>query len=185
MEKRKIYFLGLLTLFVFPIPAFFILYFSEGINPLDIIAFEEHWLNHVIYGLAVGVCYAFFAIFVLQAPVFKKVPLKVTDLVRQLKLNYRDALFLSLCAGIGEELLFRVGVQYYLGIYLTAVIFVAVHGYFSLKNPLISLYGIVVLPLALVLGFGYYYFGFWFSAAVHFSYDLILFMAIIGWKKSF
>jgi hypothetical protein len=42
---------------------------------------------------------------------------------------------------------------------------------------------LIVLPLALILGFGFEYFGFWFVAAIHFSYDMALFIAIIGWKK--
>jgi hypothetical protein len=183
MEKRKIYLLGLITLIVFPIPAFFILYYSEGVHPLTILNLGLDWQKKILFGCGVGVTYAVFAFIILQAPIFQKVPLKVTDLVRKLNLNYWDALFLSLCAGIGEELLFRVGVQHYLGIYLTALLFVAVHGYFSFKNPLMSLYGLVVMPLALILGFGYEYLGFWFSAAIHFSYDLILFIAIIGRKS--
>jgi hypothetical protein len=183
MEKRKIYFLGLITLLVFPIPGFFIVYFSEGLNPFEILKPEEYWLQDVLYGFSIGLAYALFAFLMLQVPIFRKVPLKVTDLVKKLKLNYFDAFFLSLCAGIGEELLFRVGVQYYLGVYLTAILFVAVHGYFSFKQPLMSLYGLIVLPLALILGFGYEYFGFWFAAAIHFCYDLVLFLAIIGWKK--
>ncbi len=183
MEKRKIYFLGLITLIVFPIPAFFILYFSKGLSPFEILKPNENWLQDVLYGFSIGLAYAFFAFLMLQAPIFRKVPLKVTDLVKKMKLNYFDAFFLSFCAGIGEELLFRVGVQYYLGVYLTAFLFVAVHGYFSIKQPLMSLYGLIVLPLALILGFGYEYFGFWFVAAIHFCYDLVLFITIIGWKK--
>jgi hypothetical protein len=183
MEKRKIYVLGLITLIVFPIPSLFILYYLEGITPFDILKLGVNWSRNIAYGCGVGITYAAFALIVLQAPIFKKVPLKVTDLVRKLNLNFWDALFLSFCAGIGEELLFRVGVQHYLGIYLTAILFVAVHGYFSIKEPLISLYGLVVLPLSIILGLGFEYLGFWFSAAIHFSYDLVLFLAIMRIKK--
>ena len=183
MEKRRIYFLGLVTLLVFPIPAFFMVYFLEGLSPFEILKLKENWLQDVLYGISIGLAYALFAFLMLQAPIFRKIPLKVTDLVKKLNLNYFDAFFLSLCAGIGEELLFRVGVQYYLGVYLTAFLFVAVHGYFSFKMPLMSLYGLIVLPLALILGFGYEYFGFWFAAAIHFCYDLVLFITILSWKK--
>jgi hypothetical protein len=183
MEKRKIYLLGLITLLVFPLPTFFAFYFSVGISPLQILHFNANWSTTILYGLAVGIAYALIAFFILQAPIFQKIPLKVTDLVKKLNLNYWDAIFLSVCAGFGEELIFRVGIQHYLGIYLTSFLFVAVHGYFSLKNPLISLYGFLVLPLALILGFGYEYFGFWFSATVHFAYDLVIFITIIGLKK--
>ena len=184
MEKRKIYLLGFITLFVFPIPTFLILYLSEDIQPFELLKPGIYWARDILYGFAAGLTYAIFAFIILRAPIFQKVPLKVTDLVRKLNLNYWDAIFLSLCAGIGEELLFRVGVQYYLGIYLTAFLFIAVHGYFSIKKPLMSMYGLVVFPLALILGFGYKYMGFWFSAAIHFSYDLVLFLAIIYSKKN-
>ncbi len=100
-----------------------------------------------------------------------------------MNLSVFDAIFLSLCAGIGEELLFRGGMQFYLGPCLTSIIFVALHGYLNPFNWKQSLYGIVVLPLSFILGYGYEWYGLWFSIAVHFSYDLILFISFLFEEK--
>jgi membrane protease YdiL (CAAX protease family) len=133
----------------------------------------------VSYGLLFGIIYAFFASVILKAEIFEKLPLRIDKLVKDLNINVLDGIFLSLCAGIGEELLFRSGVQHYLGILLTSVIFVAIHGYFSLKNIKMFLYGIVVFPFILLISFGFDHFGLWFSICAHFSYDLTLFIAMI------
>ncbi|WP_336718678.1 CPBP family glutamic-type intramembrane protease [Asaia bogorensis] len=48
----------------------------------------------------------------------------------------------SLFAAAGEEVLFRGALQYWLGVIGTAFLFVLVHGYFSLREWRISLYGL-------------------------------------------
>lgn len=111
----------------------------------------------------------------MKLEIFKTIPLRVDKLVSSLNLTFWDALFLSLCAGIGEELLFRVGVQFYLGVILTSILFVALHGYLNPKSWRQSLYGFVVLPLSFILGYGYEWLGLWFVVAIHASYDFVLF----------
>ena len=184
MSKTKLHLVGWITLIGFPIPAFLVLYYLEGWSLSDFLAFDD--LNSIAlgYGIELGIIYAFLATLILAAPIFKQVPLKMDELIRSMNLNYLDALFLSVCAGVGEELLFRVGVQYYLGPFFTSILFVAVHGYLNPFNWRMSLYGLVVLPLSFVLGYGYESFGLWFSIAVHFAYDATLFILFIWVDKS-
>jgi membrane protease YdiL (CAAX protease family) len=119
----------------------------------------------------------------LQAPLFEKLPNRIDDIVRSMNLNVGDAIFLSFCAGFGEELLFRSGVQYYLGIVLTSVIFVAIHGYLNPKNWRYSMYGLIVLPFILLLSMGFETFGLWFAISAHFAYDAVLFIAMLQNKE--
>ena len=119
----------------------------------------------------------------LQAPLFEKLPNRIDDIVRSMNLNVGDAIFLSFCAGFGEELLFRSGVQYYLGIVLTSVIFVAIHGYLNPKNWRYSMYGLIVLPFILLLSMGFETFGLWFAISAHFAYDAVLFIAMLKNKE--
>jgi hypothetical protein len=179
LTKRQLYTLGWITLLGFPIPAFLLTYILNNTTLISFLELNEMDPAMIIIGLLTGVIYALFTMILLTFPVFKKIPLPFDQLFKRLKLNYVDAVFLSLCAGIGEELLFRAGVQQYLGIWPTAFIFVAIHGYFSIKTPLKSLYGLMVLPLSLLLGYGFESFGLWFSVAVHFSYDLALFISLL------
>ncbi|MFM7661183.1 MAG: CPBP family intramembrane glutamic endopeptidase [Bacteroidota bacterium] len=131
------------------------------------------------FGLEFGFVYGILAMLLLQAPLFEKLPNRIDHLVRSMNLNVGDAIFLSFCAGFGEELLFRSGIQYYLGIILTSITFVAIHGYLNPKNWRYSMYGLIVLPFILLLSMGFESFGLWFAISAHFAYDAVLFIAML------
>jgi membrane protease YdiL (CAAX protease family) len=183
VSKKHLYLLGLVTLLIFPLPAYFILKHQEGIELKEFLQLNNFKTIPVSYGLLFGITYAFFALVALKADIFDKIPLQIDKIVKDLRLNFTDAIFLSFCAGFGEELLFRSGIQHYLGILITSILFVAIHGYFGIKNIKMSLYGIVVLPFILLISMGFEHFGLWFSICAHFSYDLTLFIAMIQQGK--
>jgi len=170
----------MITLIVFPIPGYLAVHFFKDVNWQEFIQIDNFKTIPVVYGLEFGIVFAFLAILLLKAPVFKTIPLPIDRLVKTLELNYFDAIFLSLCAGIGEELLFRAGIQPFFGVIFTSIFFVAIHGYFSLRKIKMSLYGLVVLPFILLISIGFEHFGLWFSIAAHFSYDLVLFVTMIN-----
>ncbi|HIP31568.1 MAG TPA: CPBP family intramembrane metalloprotease [Crocinitomicaceae bacterium] len=185
MKKRAVYLMGIITLVVFPIPTFIALYFLEGTMPLEIFQVENATAYPIIVGLALGVFYAVLALFFMQTKVFEKLPSRIEQVVKDMNLSILDCIFLSICAGVGEELLFRSGVQYYLGPIITSIIFVAIHGYLNPWNWRMSLYGLIVLPFILLISYGFQSFGLWFSIAAHFSYDLVLFIIISeSWKRN-
>jgi membrane protease YdiL (CAAX protease family) len=183
VSKKQLYLLGFITLLIFPIPAFCILHFIEGTELPEFLQLDNIKPVPIGYGLLFGIIYAFFALIILKAEVFQELPLQIDKIVKDLHLNYLDGVFLSLCAGIGEELLFRSGMQHYLGVVATSIIFVGIHGYIGIKNVKMSLYGIVVLPFILLISMGFVHFGLWFSISAHFAYDLTLFYAMIGEEK--
>ena len=174
-SKRKIYLLGLLTLFAFPVPTFIYRIIWQSESFYEIMELDLFWNLNTLNGLAFGIIYAQLAVFLLKKPVFKNELNKQQQMIRQLNLNKFDAVFLSLCAGIGEELLFRAGIQLWLGPVITTIVFIAVHGYYHPKNWRMSLYGLLLTPFILVLSFGYDYWSLWFAAAAHFAYDWVLF----------
>lgn len=169
--------MGLITLLLFPVPAFVALYFTHDKQLSSFLEIDSFHLKTVFLGGCIGIAYAFCANQLMKLKVFKSVPLRVDELVKSLNLTVWDSLFLSLCAGIGEELLFRAGAQFYLGPVITSILFVAVHGYLNPLSWRKSLYGMVVLPLSFILGYGYEWYGLWFSVAVHTTYDLTLFLS--------
>jgi membrane protease YdiL (CAAX protease family) len=182
VSKIKLYILGWVTLIIFPIPAYFAAHYLKDVQWESFIQLDKITPIPILYGLEFGIIYAFIASVILKAPVFKSIPLGIEQLIKGLKINFIDAIFLSLCAGIGEELLFRSGMQTFFGVWITSFVFVAIHGYFSLVNIKKSLYGLVVLPFIILISLGYEHFGLWFSIAAHFSYDLVLFVAMIAEK---
>lgn len=178
MSKYRLYLFGLITLILFPLVSFLCLWYFTTISLADFLQLENVINIKTAIGIEFGIVYAFFALLLLQAPVFDVLPNRVEVMIQNMNLTVLDALFLSLCAGIGEELLFRVGVQHYLGTWITSILFVAIHGYLNPKNWRMSLYGLIVLPFVVLLAYGYEHFGLWFCIGAHFSYDFILFMAI-------
>ncbi|MFK7784925.1 MAG: CPBP family intramembrane glutamic endopeptidase [Crocinitomicaceae bacterium] len=178
MKKRALYILGLITLLVFPIPTFLVMWYVEEVPPLDLLQLENFTLLKFGLGVEVGILYAFIALLFMNAPVFDKLPVRVETMVRNMKLSVWDCVFLSICAGVGEELLFRSGMQFYLGPFVTSVIFVAVHGYLNPFNWRMSIYGLIVLPFILMISYGFEEFGLWFAIGAHFSYDLVLFLSM-------
>ncbi|MEJ6582692.1 MAG: CPBP family intramembrane metalloprotease [Crocinitomicaceae bacterium] len=170
--------MGLVTLIVFPIPTFIVMPWLNDISITSIFQLENLSVFKVGIGIQLGAVYAFLALLFMQAPIFPDMPNRLGKVVQDMRLNLFDCVFLSLCAGIGEELLFRSGVQYYLGPLITSITFVAIHGYLNPFNWKKSLYGFIVLPFILLISYGFITFGLWFAIAAHFAYDLVIFLVI-------
>jgi hypothetical protein len=182
LSKYKLHLFGWITLLVFPIPAFWCLWYFEKTELLNFLQIDQLWNIRTALGIEFGIGYAFLALIFMNAPVFDEIPDRIEKVIQGMNLNWFDILFLSFCAGAGEELLFRVGVQHYLGIWITSVLFVAIHGYLNPFNWRKSLYGLIVLPFIVLISYGYNHFGLWFCIGAHFSYDLVLFYAIVNSK---
>lgn len=96
-------------------------------------------------------------------------------IIQSLQLSLVELLFLSICAGFGEEILFRLFVQEWLHPILAAVFFVAIHGYINPKDWSTTKYGLMVLLFIIVISYGLKPLGIWFCIAAHISYDFVLF----------
>jgi len=179
LNRKKVLLLAWVTLLIFPLPVWGILYYFEDFSISQLLQVEKIGIIEIGYGLQFGFVYAFFASIILQAPIFKQLPLNLDKMISSMKITRWDALFISFCAGFGEEVLFRVGMQHYLGIIITSILFVAIHGYLNPFNWRYSLYGVVVLPFVLLLSWGFESFGLWFAISAHFSYDAVLFWSHI------
>lgn len=183
ISKGYILLLGLITLMIFPLPAYFALNYFEDIDLKNFLQLDNLKTIPILFGLEFGIIYAFFSALLLSSPIFEKLPMRVDKLVGEMDISYAMGFFLSFCAGLGEELLFRSGVQFYLGPWVTSVLFVAIHGYFKIKPIAQSLYGLIVLPFIVLISFGFDHFGLWFAVAAHFSYDATLFWAFISYSR--
>jgi hypothetical protein len=180
----KIRLLGLVTLLVFPLPGFYLLDYFQNTSLTEFFDVQNIKLISIGYGLELGFAYAFIAYLFMKAPFFEQLPNRVDRIIDQLPLTYADGIFLSICAGIGEELLFRAGIQPLLGPWITSIVFVALHGYLNPWNWKFSMYGLIVLPFIFIISLGYIHLGLCFSISAHFAYDAVLFVIMIKEKKS-
>ena len=172
-------FLGVATLVVFPLIGFLLAQISGPISLTNFLALETISPIAIGYGIEFGIIYAFLGYLLMNARIFDSVSTRMDTLIASMHLKIWQGLFLSFCAGFGEELLFRAGIQPFLGVVITSVLFIALHGYLNPFNWRFSLYGIIALPFILILSYGYVYFGLYFAIAAHFAYDAVLFTFII------
>lgn len=181
--KIKFHLLGWLTLLAFPLPAIFALWHFEYISVLQVLELNKILSPTSLIGVILGGLYAFLIIAFGQFTLLEDISKQQERFLKSLNINWGDALFMSFCAGFGEEILFRAGIQHWTGVLLASIIFIALHGYFNPKSWRKSIYGLVILPFTLILGFGYEAYGLWFAIFAHFTYDLILFSQLIPVKK--
>lgn len=127
-------------------------------------------------GIEYGVVFGIFMLIMTNTEEARKSFSGQHQLIRDMRLNVVDILFLSLCAGFGEEILFRVAVQQWLHPILASIAFVAIHGYINPKDLDTTKYGLLVCLFITVLSFAISREqGLWFCIAAHASYDFVLF----------
>jgi membrane protease YdiL (CAAX protease family) len=174
MAKKNIYILGFATLLGFPAIGFVIVQFVEGS------IFDFAWPMHkavwmqLLSGTAFGILAGFMSWRFITDHRFTSVLNKYGPLIQQFKMSVPEMIFISLCAGIGEELLFRGVLQYYWGIWPTAILFVAIHGYLNPFDTKLSAYGIFMVLLIVVIGHLTSIFGLISAMAAHTFIDIVL-----------
>lgn len=175
INKQTFYHLSLFTLYGFGIIGYLIIEFWLGEPFPGIFAGEESWHFQAGYGIVYGIAASLIAILYIKMPFFKNSLKTYIRLVKRLKLTYNDIVFFSFCAAVGEEILFRAAIQPIIGIWPTAVLFVALHGYLTPYNWRLSIYGIFMVLVSAGFGYLYEYVGLFSAITAHFLIDVILF----------
>ncbi len=184
MNKRKLYGIGLLTLLGFPLVGITIVGIVED-NPFKFtFGWKDNWLPALLAGLAYGLFAGWVAWLIINTRFMAPVKQKYGHLIALFRMKLPDILFLSLAAGIGEEFLFRGVLQAYFGIWITAVVFVAIHGYLNPMDKRITAYGIFMTLTIAGMGYLTEHLGILSAMAAHFVIDLILFYKLSKLKKT-
>lgn len=172
MSKWRIYLLGFATLLMAPL-GWLLCGMPEISNFLQLDHIASVWTGiGVEYGIAFGILMLIFT----NTETARKSFSVQHQLIKSLRLNLVDIIFLSLCAGFGEEILFRIAVQQWLHPILASIAFVAIHGYINPKDLDTTKYGLLVCLFILVLSYAISgEQGLWFCIAAHASYDFVLF----------
>ncbi len=98
----------------------------------------------------------------------------IVDLVMKMRFSPFDRVQISLFAGVGEELFFRGAMQPVLGIWLTSLIFVGMHGYFKFKSLRHILFGVMMFSLSVGLGLLFEWAGLVAAMTAHVVYDFVM-----------
>jgi len=174
MNKRLIILLALFTLLFFGIGGALILTHTRDVTLSVFLKGQISMLYQLAIGMAFGFVTAMAGWGIVELPFLDKTKKFFVDLIKPLKLNWMEIAFISICAGVGEELFFRGGIQPWLGIWTTAVLFVLLHWYLNPFNLPTSLYGLYMTVVIGVMGLMTEHFGILTAISAHFVVDLIL-----------
>jgi uncharacterized protein len=142
----------------------FISVFQHGID----------WYYQIIIGLIFGFISAWGGIFLLEQNFMQKIKNHYAHIFEEMDLSWGAIIFISYCAGVGEEMLFRGAIQTYFGVIPTSIIFVAIHGYLNPKNWRLSIYGLYMTAIIIIIGYMYDYLGIITCMTAHFMIDVVL-----------
>lgn len=174
IKKKTIMWLALGTLVVFGgIGAALIPYVRDIGIIVFITGFEPLWLQ-LIAGILFGIITAKAGWQMIELPIMTKTKNFFASLFKPLKLTNGQIVFISICAGVGEELLFRGAIQPLLGIWITAILFVLIHGYLNPFNLPLTYYGIYMVLVIGVMGLMTEHLGILTAMIAHTLIDIIL-----------
>lgn len=183
-EKRSVrhlfsslWFLGLATLIIFPLLGYLLLWIT-GDDFWNMFNIEQDDIWTIPAFLSAGILFGLAVIWLSELTYFEKSMRDYKHILQRYKITVWHAFFLSFCAGFGEEVFFRGALQPYLGIWLTAFVFVAIHTYFSIKDMKKNVFAVLLTLYIAFLGWAARDFSLWHAIAGHFSYDLVLMMYI-------
>jgi uncharacterized protein len=172
--SRQINILAFATLFGFSLIGIAIIEIFTDESFSDVLKKGISIYLQIPLGIAYGLLCSTLAWFIISMPFFKKEKIFYSELVSSLNLSPSKILIISFCAGIGEEIFFRAAVQEFLGIWITAIVFVALHGYLNPKNWKISIYGAFMVIAMVGKGYLYEYTGLFTVITAHTVIDIEL-----------
>ncbi len=152
-RKSVILQLALVTIIAMPMVALLVDHFSETVDlRTSLIGVTSVW-QQIGLGALAGLIIAVIAQFLIASPLLQKVNVQYANVLGRFKLNLSEITFVSLCAGVGEEILFRGALQPFLGVIITSFVFVAIHGYINPMNWRLSIYGLYMTVGICLIGY--------------------------------
>lgn len=165
--------------------AFLIFYFFREEAILTIFDHGSPLLMQLLTGVIAGSLSALAISFIIKKkPVSDVLPdFHIIRAIADIHFSAFDRFQISLFAGIGEEILFRDAIQPLLGIWITSILFVGLHGYFKFKKPGHFLFGLMMFGLSMLLGILYEFSGLIAAITAHSVYDLMMLKQVESLKK--
>jgi|JI7StandDraft_1071085.scaffolds.fasta_scaffold100493_2 hypothetical protein len=170
--------LGLFTLVGMGAVALLVNHFVESVDIATMLIGKFAWYWQLLFGTIYGLFSGYLANFIVGASFMRPVRIKYERMFEGFDLSISEIWFISFCAGVGEELLFRGAIQPLLGIPLTSIFFVAIHGYLNPKDWRISIYGVFMTGVIWIMGIGAEQVGLISAIVAHMLIDVVLLGAL-------
>lgn len=174
--------LGLITLVGMSAIALVIDRFSETVDIASMIMLMKPLWMQLAVGTALGLIIGYAAYFLIGLSFMEPVREKYSNMFQEFDLSLSEIWFISFCAGVGEELLFRGALQPIFGIPVISVVFVAIHGYLDPRNWRLSVYGVFMVLMIAGIGLAAEKIGLLAAISAHMLIDVVLLGALIPRK---
>jgi len=184
MPKVLVMRMALATLIGMPLIAILVDRYSDQVDLAGALIGYKPWYIQIGVGIVLGVLTGFGARWHIRRPYMRKVNVKYSSLLGLFQLTASEVWFVSFCAGVGEELLFRGAVQPFLGIFLTSVVFVGIHGYLHPFDWRLTTYGLLMTLFISLLGFAAAEVGLGAAIIAHVLIDVILLHNLQGYARA-
>jgi uncharacterized protein len=172
------------TILLFGGVGLLLIHFVQGRDPWPLLTGPQSLWVQLPAGTLIGTAMGFFAWWLVKRPFMEPVLDLYAQRIGPLLAHRSDRILISICAGVGEELFFRGALQHWLGLVLTAVLFVAIHGYLDPRNWRISIYGTAMTVLMVGLGWMADHMGLVAPMAAHTMIDVVLLEGLhSAWRK--
>ncbi|SHN15180.1 hypothetical protein SAMN04488057_108102 [Cyclobacterium lianum] len=166
--------LGWITLLGFGLAGLALVYFFQEQQLAALWAGNWSFSAQLLAGAMTGFLGAQLSRWLILRPFFRQERVRYHKLINQWNWSARGIVFISFCAGLGEEMFFRAGLQPLLGLWPTAVVFVLIHGYLNPFNWRISVYGLLMVGLIGIFGHLYEQAGILSAITAHAVFDAVL-----------
>lgn len=174
MNKKALLLLALFTLIGFSLIGVLVMYIFHPSKLELILDHGMPWHLQILIGLAYGTLTGWTARSLIASDFMTPVREKYAGLLGNISLSPVEIIFISLCAGIGEEMLFRAALQPLLGLWFTSILFVALHGYLSPNDLRLSAYGVALTVVIAGIGVLFITCGIITAMVSHAMIDIIL-----------
>ena len=174
-DKKRLQYFSWLTLLGMSAIGILLITYLQKKDVQTVLLGGKPYYAQVLSGLFFGSLSSILAIVLIRGKKFKSVRNFFETLMHELNPSFFNILFYSFCAGVGEEVLFRAGIQPLIGIWPASVLFVMLHGYINPSNLTLSVYGVFLVIICSGFGYLFKYFGLTSSAIAHFIYDVAMF----------
>jgi len=174
VDKQVIMWMAMVTLIGFPMVGMALMIFFSEESISIMMRQRADIYTQAAWGIGVGTAMGVIAHMVSGSKLLEPSTRRYSRLLGALRLNTIDKVLISVCAGFGEELLFRGALQWFWGIWPTAVIFVLIHGYLDPRDWRISIYGLLMTIFIGILGYMMESLGIWSAILAHTMIDVVL-----------
>ncbi len=174
MSQQKILWLAFGTLIVMGGIGYFLSPIVREVSIFNFLSGQFPLYKQIGVGCAIGLSIGILGWQIILLPYLKGVRAFYANIIGGIHLTFPQIIFISICAGVGEEFLFRGAIQPLLGIWITSIIFVFIHGYLNPRNLPLFIYGIFMTLSIALIGYLTEAVGILSSMAAHTVVDVVL-----------